>query len=336
MTTVNRQILLNAHPVGDLQHSDFKLVEAAVPEVGADEVLLQTLYLALEPAMKGWMENRADYVAPLAIGDVMRGYGTARVVESNNEKYPVGSIVSGSLGWQEYLVTDGKSVPLQLLPEGVDIPASMGVLGVTGLTAYFGMLDIGKPEQGDTVLVSGAAGATGSIAAQLAKLAGCRVIGMAGSEEKCNWLTGELGLDAAINYKVEDVKARVKETCPNGINVYYDNVGGEILDIALANIATNARVVICGGISRYNMTGDIPGPKNYFNLVFRRSRMEGFIVTDYAPRFGEAAGVLLEHLQNGRLYHRETITEGFENMPDALMSLFTGDNIGKQLVRVAA
>ncbi len=335
MSTVNRQILLNAHPVGDLKHSDFKLVEAPMPTPGEGEVLLQTMYLALEPAMKGWMENRADYVAPLAIGDVMRGYGTARVTESNNDRFPVGSVVSGGLGWQEYLVTDGKSVPIQVLPEGVDIPASMGVLGVTGLTAYFGLMEIGKPIEGDTVLISGAAGATGSIAAQLAKIAGCRVIGMAGSAEKCDWLTGELGLDAAINYKIEDVAARVRETCKGGINIYYDNVGGEILDIALNNLADYARVVICGGISRYNLTGEIPGPKNYFNLVFRRSRMEGFIVTDFASRFGEASAILLEHLREGRLCHRETITDGFENMPNALMSLFTGDNIGKQLVRVS-
>jgi NADPH-dependent curcumin reductase CurA len=332
---MNRQILLNARPEGDIKHSDFKLVEGEMPAPGDNEVLVQTLYLAVEPAMRGWMENRADYVAPLELGDVMRSFGAGKVVESNNADYPVGTLVSGSLGWQEYMVSDGKSVPLQKLPSDVDLPAAMGVLGVTGLTAYFGMLDIGKPVAGDTVLVSGAAGATGSIAGQLAKFEDCRVIGIAGSAEKCDWLTGELGFDAAINYREEDVAAAVKAHCPKGINVYYDNVGGEILDIALARLADRARVVICGGISRYNLTGEIPGPKNYFNLVFRRSRMEGFICGDYVDRFPEAIEVLSGHLRAGRLKHRESIMEGFEKAPDALMNLFSGANIGKQLVKVA-
>jgi NADPH-dependent curcumin reductase CurA len=330
-----KQILLNARPEGDIKYSDFKLVETEIPSPGDNEVLIKTLYLAVEPAMRGWMENRADYVAPLELGDVMRSYGAGRVVESNNPKYPVGTVVGGTLGWREYAVSDGKSIPLQVMPADVDVPAGIGVLGVTGLTAYFGMLDIGKPIAGDTVLVSGAAGATGSIAGQLAKLAGARVVGIAGNKEKCDWLTQELGFDAAINYREEDVAAGVKRHCPDGINVYYDNVGGEILDIALARLANNARVVICGGISRYNLTGEIPGPKNYFNLVFRRSRMEGFICGDYAERFPEAIEVLSAHLRAGRLKHKESILEGFEKAPEALMNLFSGANIGKQLVKVA-
>ena len=214
-------------------------------------------------------------------------------------------------------------------------PRALACWASRGLTAYFGMLDIGKPIAGDTVLVSGAAGATGSIAGQLAKLEGARVVGIAGSKEKCDWLTQELGFDAAINYREESVAAGVKEHCPDGINVYYDNVGGEILDIALARLANNARVVICGGISRYNLTGEIPGPKNYFNLVFRRSRMEGFICGDYADRFPEAIEVLSSHLRAGKLNHKESILDGFEKAPDALMNLFSGANIGKQLVKVA-
>ena len=330
-----RQFLLNARPVGDIKYTDFKLEEVDTPTPGAGEVLIKTRYLAVEPAMRGWMENRADYVAPLEIGDVMRGYGTGEVVESNNDDYPVGTLVSGIFGWREYLVSDGKSVPLQKMPDDVDIPAAMGVLGVTGLTAYFGLMEIGEPKEGDMVLVSGAAGATGSVVVQLAKLQGCVVVGIAGSAEKCAWVVDELGADACIDYKEENVRDRVKELCPDGINIYYDNVGGEILDIALARLAHNARVVICGGISRYNLTGEIPGPKNYFNLVFRRARMEGFIVGDYAPRFGEAISVLSEHLRAGRLKHHETILEGFEKMPDALMDLFRGANLGKQLVHVA-
>lgn len=335
MSNMNRQFLLNARPVGDIKPTDFKLVEAEIPTPGDGEVLIKIQYLAVEPAMRGWMENRADYVAPLEIGDLMRGWGAGKVIESNHADYPVGTIVSGSFGWQEYAVSDGKSIPLQVVPEGVDTPASMGVLGITGMTAYFGMLHIGKPVAGDTVLVSGAAGATGSVAGQLARIAGARVVGIAGSKEKCDWLTGELGFDAAINYREDDVASAVKQHCPDGINVYYDNVGGEILDIALARIATNARVVICGGISRYNLTGEIPGPKNYFNLVFRRARMEGFICGDYASQFGEAVKVLSGYLKSGELKHRETILDGFENTPEALKSLFSGSNMGKQLVRVA-
>jgi NADPH-dependent curcumin reductase CurA len=332
---MNRQILLHARPVGDIKHSDFEMIESEMPSAGAGEVLVKVLYLAVEPAMRGWMENRADYVAPLELGDLMRGYGTGEVIESNNADFPVGCRVSGSFGWQEYIVSDGKSVALQKVPDDIDLPAAMGLLGVTGLTAYFGLMEIGQPKAGDTVLVSGAAGATGSVVVQLAKIAGCRVIGMAGTAEKCAWVTEELGADAAINYREQDVKAEVKALCPDGINVYYDNVGGEILDIALANIANNARVVICGGISRYNLTGEIPGPKNYFNLVFRRARMEGFIVGDFAPRFAEAAQLIGGHLREGRLKHHETILEGFEKMPDALMGLFSGTNMGKQLVRVS-
>lgn len=332
---MNRQFLLNARPVGDLKNSDFKLVESDVPSPGDGEVLVQVLYLGVDPAMKGWMENRADYVAPLEIGDLMRGNGVGRVIESNNPNYPEGTIVSGGFGWQEYALSNGKSIPLQPVPEGIPVTSSLSLLGITGLTAYFGLLEIGQPKEGDVVLISGAAGATGSVVGQIAKLKGCKVIGIAGNKEKCDWLTDELGFDAAINYREEDQAQRVKALCPDGINIFFDNVGGEILDIALDNIADNARVVICGGISRYNLTGDIPGPKNYFNLVFRRSRMEGFIVLDYLPRFGEAIKFLAENLASGKLTSRESVMEGFEHMPDALKALFSGDNIGKQLVRVA-
>ncbi|MDJ0877265.1 MAG: NADP-dependent oxidoreductase [Halieaceae bacterium] len=334
---MNRQFLLDKRPLGrDLEYTDFKLIEAEKPSPGDGEVLVQVMYMGVDPAMKGWMENRADYVAPLEIGDVMRGNGIGRVIESNNDKFPEGMLVSGSFGWQEYAVSDGKDFPLNPVPEGVPITAPLSVLGITGLTAYFGFMEIGQPKEGDVVLISGAAGATGSVVGQLAKLNGAsKVVGIAGSKEKCDFLVNELGFDAAINYREEDQAARVKELCPDGINIFFDNVGGEILDIALANIADNARVVICGGISRYNLAGDIPGPKNYFNLVFRRSRMEGFIVLDYLPRFGEAIAYLAEHVAKGDLISKETVMEGFEQMPNALMALFAGENIGKQLVHIA-
>ena len=330
----NQHILLAARPRGEIKPTDFELVDAPMPETGEGEVLVESRYLAVEPAMKGWMEARVDYVAPLHIGDVMRGHGVGCVLESRHPDFAVGEMVSGALGWRRYLATDGKAIPLNKVPAGVEPAAALNVLGLTGLTAYFGMLDIGKPKAGDTVLVSGAAGATGSVAGQLARIAGARVIGIAGGKDKCDWLVSELGFDGAIDYKSEDVEQRIAELCPDGLNVYYDNVGGDILDFALAKLAQGARVVLCGGISRYNQTGAIPGPVNYFNLIYRRARMEGFIVSDYASRFGEAVEVLAKHLGSGELRHRETILQGFTQLPQALMNLFTGGNIGKQLVEV--
>lgn len=330
----NQQILLAARPEGELKTTDFELVDAPMPGIGDGEVLVESRYLAVEPAMKGWMEARVDYTAPIGIGDVMRGWGNGVVVESNNDRYPVGMPVAAMLGWQRYVASDGRNVPLTPLPEGVDPAVALNVLGITGLTAWFGMMDIGKPKVGQTVLVSGAAGATGSVAGQLARIAGARVIGIAGGPQKCDWLVSELGFEAAIDYKADDTAARVKELCPDGIDVYYDNVGGEILDIALANLAQKARVVLCGGISRYNETGHIPGPVNYFNLIYRSARMEGFIVGQYMDRFGEASKDLAKHLASGELRSRETILQGFDQLPQALMNLFTGDNIGKQMVAV--
>jgi hypothetical protein len=231
-------------------------------------------------------------------------------------------------------VTDGKTLPLRIYPEGTDPVAALGVFGGTGMTAYFGLLDLGESKPGQTVVVSGAAGATGSIAGQIARIKGCRVVGLAGGPAKCAWLTDELGFDVAIDYKSQDVGAALDAACPNGINIYFDNVGGEILDLCLARIAMNARVVICGGISRYNAQGPIPGPRNYFNLVFRRARMEGFIVLDYAKRFPEASRQLQQWIDSGELKHRATIVEGFENLPKALIKLFQGENIGKMMVKV--
>lgn len=305
-----------------------------MPVPAAGEVLVEVKYLAVEPAMKGWIEARVDYVAPVEIGEVMRGSGAGIVIESHNDEYPVGTVVSGSFGWQRYQVSNGRTLQLRKIDPDVSMPTALNVLGITGITAYFGMLEIGKPQPGQTVLVSGAAGATGSIAGQLARIAGARVVGLAGGEEKCKWLTSDLGFDAAIDYKAGDTAAQVKQHCPDGVDVYFDNVGGEILDIALNNLANNARVVLCGGISRYNETGPIPGPVNYFNLIYRRARMEGFIVIDYVARFPEAVEAISAHLKSGELRNRETVLPGFEQLPQALMNLFRGSNIGKQLVAV--
>jgi hypothetical protein len=327
----NRQYLLAARPEGMVKASDFRLVEAAVPEPRAGEVLVRLECWSLDPAMRGWMENRADYVAPLELGDMMRGGAAGEVIASNEPALPVGTRVMGSLGWQEYATARVNA--LTVLPDDLPLGTCMGVLGITGLTAWFGLHEIGQPRAGNTVLVSGAAGATGSVAGQLARIAGCRVVGIAGGAAKCRWLTDELGFDAAIDYRNEDLREAVRRTCPAGIDVYFDNVGGEILDIALAHIATNARVVLCGGISRYNATGELTGPKNYFNLVFRRARMEGFIVVDYAPRFDEGRRALEAELRAGRLRHHETVLHGFERLPEALIALFRGENLGKMLVQ---
>ena len=334
MTNVNRQFRIAARPVGMVKESDFEYREEPIPEIGPGQARVKTLYLSLDPSMRGQMENRADYVAPLAIGDVMRAGGIGVVDASNLPELPRGAMVGGTLGMQDFLVTDGKSAPLRVHPAGTDPIAALGVLGGTGMTAYFGLLDLGQPRAGNTVVVSGAAGATGSVAGQIAKIKGCRVVGLAGSDDKCRWLTDELGFDVAINYKTQDVGRALDAACPDGIDIYFDNVGGEILDLCLARIAMHARVVICGGISRYNAQGPIPGPKNYFNLVFRRARMEGFIVIDYYKRFPEAMQEMQGWIEAGKLSHRATVIDGFENLPRALIKLFEGENTGKMMVKV--
>ena len=332
MNTINRQYLLAAHPEGMIQSSHLQYHEAPRPSPAENEALVRVTHISLDPAMRGWMENRGGYMAPLHIGDLMRAGGIGEIVESRNPQLPVGKLVSGSLGMQEYATTDGKSLPVQVLPEGANPEVALGMLGGTGMTAYFGLLELGEPKPGQTVVISGAAGATGSIAGQIARIKGCRVVGLAGSDEKCAWLTEELGFDVAINYKTENIREALKRSCPDGIHVYFDNVGGEILDICLALLAMNARVVICGGISRYNEETLPPGPTNYFNLVFKRARMEGFIVIDYAHRFVEAATEMNVWIDAGLLKQRTTIIHGFEKLPQALVDLFAGINIGKLMV----
>lgn len=336
MTIVNRQFLLNARPVGEVKESDLRYAEAPVPGIAAGQMLVRVEYIAVEPAMRGWMEDRASYLAPLQLGDLMRAYGIGVVIESQHVDYPEGMRLAGMFGMQEYAVADGVSFPVTPVNEQIDSPTHLSVLGLTGLTAYCGMKAIGKPAAGETVLVSGAAGATGSAAGQLARIAGCRVIGTAGSDEKCAWLTDELGFEAAINYKREDVAQRVRDLCPDGMNIYWDNVGGELLDVALDNLAKQARVVLCGGISRYNATGALPGPENYFNLIFRNASMTGFVVSDYNYLFPEAVQTLSQHLMSGELKHAEDILQGFEQTPRAIIRLFRGENMGKQMVKVQA
>lgn len=330
-----RQWLLNDHPRGrPLMDSDFRLVEREIAaEPGPGRALCQVLWLGFDPAQKGWMENVADYVAPMALGDVMRGSGIVRVVKSNTPRLKEGELYAGLTGWTEWLETDGAGFE-RVHP---DLPptAMLSVLGTTGLTAWCGLFKLGEPRPGDTVVVSGAAGATGSTVGQLAKVAGARAIGIAGGAEKCRWLVEEAGYDAAIDYKAENVRGRLKELCPAGIDVVFDNVGGTILNDMLGEIATGARVVICGGISRYE-TGTMPaGPENYFNLVFRRATMRGFIVLDWAAEFPAIRKRLAALVRDGRLAFRIDEQQGFENAPATLMRLFTGANRGKQVLRIA-
>ncbi|MEL7028986.1 MAG: NADP-dependent oxidoreductase [Pseudomonadota bacterium] len=333
MPDSQRQFLLAGRPDGLIREDHFELTTAARPSAEAGGFVTRNLFWSVDPAMQGWMQDRTDYLPPIHIGDVMRASAVGEVVDSQNSDYAVGDIVAGTLGMQEYTLVP--SPPPDLRKWSHDAPPqwALSIAGTTGLTAYFGMMEIGRPKPGETMLVSGAAGGVGSVAGQLGKIHGCRVVGIAGSDKKCAWLVEELGFDAAINYKTEEVKARVKELCPDGIDIYYDNVGGEILDIALARLRQNARIVLCGGISRYTRMDSIPGPKNYFNLIYRRARMEGFIVIDYVDRYDEGIAAMVKWADEGKLKAREDVLVGFENLPKALIRLFTGENVGKQLVK---
>ncbi len=328
----NRQWRLRSRPIGMVEEGNFELARVPVPKPGPGEVLVRNLFLAFEPAMRGWMEDRASYIPPIGVGEVMRGMTVGRVVESNQPGLAPGDLVSAMGGWQEWFAS---GVGVNKLPPGTDPTLALSVLGVTGLTAYFGMLDLGKPREGETVVVSGAAGATGSVAGQIAKLHGCRVIGIAGGAAKCGWLTSEAHFDAAIDYKREDVAARLAALAPSGVHVYFDNVGGPILEAVLGQIAERARIVLCGGISGYNEAEPQPGPRNLMNLVVRRGRMEGFIVLDYVARFPEATGQLSKWVAEGRIAHRVDVQKGFENAPRTFLRLFRGENFGKQLLELS-
>ncbi len=332
--TVNRQWRLARRPRGLVRESDFNWTEEPVPSVGDGQVLVRNVFLSMDPTQRGWM-SRDTYLPAIAIGEVIRSLGVGQVVGSRREDFRPGDLVSGGVGWQDYLLTDGGGpLPLVKLPAGVDIPLSMNVLGLTGITAYFGLLDVGRPQAGETVVVSGAAGATGSVVGQIARIQGCRVVGIAGGPEKCAWLTEKAGFDAAVDYKAEPVARRLGELCPDGIDVFFDNVGGEILDAALASLALRGRVVICGAISGYNEKTPPPGPRNYLSLLVRRGRMEGFIILDYWDRAAEAVAALSRWVEEGKIHHEEDIQEGLENAPKTLLRLFEGRNRGKQLLKI--
>jgi NADPH-dependent curcumin reductase CurA len=331
---VNRQWLLAARPKGMVKPTDFSLRESPVTPPGDGEMLVRNLYLAFEPAMRGWMEDRAGYIPPVPLGDVMRGMTVGQVIESNHLDCKPGDFVSGMLGWQEYAVA-GRGAMVSRIPAGATLTQPLSVLGITGITAYFGLLDVGKPQPGETVVVSGAAGATGSIAGQIAKLKGCRVIGIAGGAAKCRWLTEQAHFDGAIDYRSEQIGKQLRVLCPDGIDVFFDNVGGPTLDAVLEQIRLRARIVLCGAISGYNAEERPPGPRNYTNLVMQRGRMEGFIVIDYLPRAGEAVKELAAWVREGRIAYQEDIQQGFENAPQTFLRLFRSENVGKQLLKLA-
>jgi len=330
---VNRQWRLKARPVGRIKASDFELVEAPVPKAGPGQAVARLRFLSLDPTNRIWVTDAESYLPPVQIGEVMRGGGIAEVVESNTPDYAVGDLVTGLTGWQEYVLLDGSAM-VQPLPKGLPVPPEvfMGVLGVTGLTAYFGLLDVGRPQAGETVVVSAAAGATGSVAGQIAKLKGCRAVGIAGGADKCRWLTDELGFDAAVDYKADGWPRRLREACPNGIDVNFENVGGEIMDEVMSAMNLNGRVALCGMISGYNSGEPMRGR---FDLILtKRLHVQGFIVLDFLPRFAEGTMQLAQWYAEGKVKHRDTIVDGFEQAPTALNMLFDGRNLGKLVVRV--
>ncbi|MFP5304432.1 MAG: NADP-dependent oxidoreductase [Gammaproteobacteria bacterium] len=333
---INRKWILKTRPDGLPGREHFELCEEPLPVPGDSQFLVRNLYLSCDPAQRSWLA-RDTYVPKIAIGETMRAGATAQVVASRHPGFSEGELVSGMFGWQDYALTDGSGfVPVTKLPAGVSVPLAMSVLGLTGLTAYYGMLEVAEVRAGQQVLVSGAAGATGSIAAQLAKLKGARVVGVAGGADKCRWLVDELGLDAAIDYRHEDLHARIGALFPKGIDVFFDNVGGEVLEEAILRLATGGRVVLCGAIAFYNDLAHTPPLRNWTRLMVNRGRVQGILVTDFAPQFARAAGELARWVADGKLKNRVDIVDGLENAPDAFRRLFTGENVGKQLVKLFA
>ena len=333
MNLVNRRYHLAARPVGLPTASDWSLDSVPVEEPRDGQLLVEVQYISLDPAMRGWMNEGKSYIAPVSIGDVMRAGAIGRVIASRHPGFAVGEHVSGTFGVQNYALSDGKGM-VKVDPKLAPLPVYLGTLGMPGMTAYFGLLEVGELKNGDTVVVSAAAGAVGTVVGQIAKIKDCRVVGIAGGADKCAWLVKELGFDAAIDYKAQDVKKALHEHCPKGLDVYFDNVGGDILDAALTQLARGARIVICGAISQYNNTTPVKGPANYLSLLVNRASMKGMVVFDYAARYGEAVRELGGWLAAGRLKSREHLVAGLDMFPQALLMLFRGENTGKLVLKV--
>jgi NADPH-dependent curcumin reductase CurA len=335
MAERNRRLVLDHRPTGMVDPSVVRREDGPVPEPGPGEAVVAVRFLSIDPTIRGWMNDAPGYLPPIALGEVIRSAGLGEVVASRSDRYRPGDVVVGMTGWQDFAVAHGERATMQVVPAGVAPGAALGVLGATGMTAYFGLLEVGGLRAGDTVVVSGAAGAVGSVAGQLAAIKGAgKVVGIAGTPEKCAWLVDELGFDAAIDYRRQDVADRLRAECPAGVDLYFDNVGGEILDACLARLALRGRVVLCGAISGYNDAAPGPGPAHYINLLLRRGRMEGFIILDYLDRFPPAQAEMAGWVAAGRLKHAEQVVDGLERAPEALNLLFTGGNTGKLLVKV--
>lgn len=330
---MNKQLLFIKRPVGEVDSDTWSLETNPIPEIKEGQILIKQHYISLDPAMRGWMNNSKSYIEPMAIGSVMRAGSVGEVIASKNPRFKVGDYLAGTGGVQQYTATDGKGYyPVD--PKMAPLPTYIGTLGMPGMTAYFGITEVGKIKEGDTLLVSGAAGAVGSIVGQVAKIKGCKVVGIAGGAKKCAYVVDELGFDACIDYKNENIASRFKEECPKGIDVYFDNVGGEILDIALSRLRMHARIVICGAISQYNNKTAIKGPSNYLALLVSRATMQGMVVFDYADRYKEGVMQLGQWMMEGKLKTREDIYEGIENFPETFQRLFSGDKMGKLVLKV--
>ena len=343
MTTLasitNHQIRLARRPVGLPVRADWSFTAEPVAPPAPGGVVVKTLLLSLDPAMRGWMNEGKSYIAPVAIDAVMRAAGIGVVVASESAKFAIGDHVSGVLGVQEYASFDERQLGRGELVK-IDLrvaPATqwLNVLGMPGMTGYFGLMDVGQPQPGETVVVSGAAGAVGQTVGQLAKIKGCRAVGIAGGPAKCEWVVKELGFDACIDYKAGPVKEGLKAHCPKGVDIYFDNVGGEILDAVLTRINRHARIIICGAISQYNNTEPVKGPANYLSLLVNRARMEGIVVFDYAERYPQAIAEMAAYLKDGRMKGREDVVAGIDTFPETLLKLFRGENFGKLVLQVA-
>lgn len=340
MTTslLNQQYRLVARPVGLPKSSDWNFTSEAVRDIAEGEVLVQILYISLDPAMRGWMNEGKSYIAPVAIGEVMRAGGIGKVIASKSPRFSAGDFVSGNFGVQQYWTGDASdrmSALYKVDRATAPLPKYLNALGMPGMTAYFGLLEVGMPKAGETVVVSGAAGAVGQSVGQVAKHKGCRVVGIAGGKEKCDFVVNELGFDACIDYKNESVKDGLKAHCPDGVDIYFDNVGGDILDTVLTRINRKARIVICGAISQYNNTTPVKGPSNYISLLVNRARMEGFVVFDYADRYATGIADIARWMREGTFKTREDIVQGLEKFPETLLMLFEGKNFGKLILQVA-
>ncbi len=333
MALTNHKFLLAARPVGMPKRSDWTLIEEPAADPKEGELLVQVLYISLDPAMRMWANEARSYIPPVGIGEVMRALGAGIVTASRNPAFAAGDYVSGAFGVQEYVLTNGKGVR-KVDAKIAPLPKHLSVLGMPGMTAYFGLLDTGQPKPGDTVVVSAAAGAVGSVVGQIAKIKNCRVVGIAGGVDKCRYIVHELGFDAAIDYESEGVKESLRKHCPQGIDVYFDNVGGTILEAALSQLGRGARIVICGAISQYNNTGPAAGPRNYMSLLTNRASMKGMLVMDYMDHFPQAGAEMAGWMAEGKLKSREHIVEGLAAFPETLLKLFTGENLGKLMLKL--